>query len=223
MCADDASHDRYNDRGRRRPANSSARWSRSMASRSRVEAGTVLGLLGPNGAGKTTAVRILTTILPARGGQRVGARHRRREVPASRCGSASGSPASTPRSTRSSPVARTSASSVGLCHLPKRDGRRACRRTARPVRADRRGGPVAQDVLRRHAAPARPRRRARAPPAGAVPRRADHRPRSRLTPRPLGRSSASSSPTAPRCCSRRSTSRRPTGSPTRSSSSTTAG
>jgi ABC-2 type transport system ATP-binding protein len=31
-------------------------------------AGTVLGLLGPNGAGKTTAVRILTTLLPPDGG-----------------------------------------------------------------------------------------------------------------------------------------------------------
>ena len=31
--------------------------------------GTVLGLLGPNGAGKTTAVRILTTLLPADGGE----------------------------------------------------------------------------------------------------------------------------------------------------------
>ncbi|MGD9737002.1 MAG: ATP-binding cassette domain-containing protein [Solirubrobacterales bacterium] len=34
-----------------------------------VPAGTVLGLLGPNGAGKTTAVRILTTLLPADGGE----------------------------------------------------------------------------------------------------------------------------------------------------------
>jgi ABC-2 type transport system ATP-binding protein len=34
-----------------------------------VERGTVLGLLGPNGAGKTTAVRILTTLLPASGGE----------------------------------------------------------------------------------------------------------------------------------------------------------
>src|SRR6185503_17089341 len=32
-------------------------------------AGSVLGLLGPNGAGKTTAVRILTTLLPADGGE----------------------------------------------------------------------------------------------------------------------------------------------------------
>jgi ABC-2 type transport system ATP-binding protein len=34
----------------------------------RAPAGSVLGLLGPNGAGKTTAVRILTTLLRADGG-----------------------------------------------------------------------------------------------------------------------------------------------------------
>jgi ABC-2 type transport system ATP-binding protein len=34
-----------------------------------VPAGTVFGLLGPNGAGKTTAVRILTTLLTADGGE----------------------------------------------------------------------------------------------------------------------------------------------------------
>ncbi len=34
-----------------------------------VPEGTVLGLLGPNGAGKTTAVRILTTLLLADGGE----------------------------------------------------------------------------------------------------------------------------------------------------------
>jgi ABC-2 type transport system ATP-binding protein len=34
-----------------------------------VDEGTVFGLLGPNGSGKTTAVRILTTILKADGGQ----------------------------------------------------------------------------------------------------------------------------------------------------------
>jgi ABC-2 type transport system ATP-binding protein len=35
----------------------------------RVQAGSVFGLLGPNGAGKTTAVRILTTLLRADGGE----------------------------------------------------------------------------------------------------------------------------------------------------------
>ena len=34
-----------------------------------VSAGTVFALLGPNGAGKTTAVHILSTLLPADGGQ----------------------------------------------------------------------------------------------------------------------------------------------------------
>jgi ABC-2 type transport system ATP-binding protein len=34
-----------------------------------VQQGTVYGLLGPNGAGKTTAVRVLTTLLRADGGQ----------------------------------------------------------------------------------------------------------------------------------------------------------
>jgi len=33
-----------------------------------VEAGTVLGFLGPNGAGKTTVIRLLSTVLPADGG-----------------------------------------------------------------------------------------------------------------------------------------------------------
>src|SRR5262245_17858520 len=34
-----------------------------------VEAGTILGLLGPNGAGKSTAVKILTTLSRADGGE----------------------------------------------------------------------------------------------------------------------------------------------------------
>ena len=72
-----------------------------------VPAGTVLGLLGPNGAGKTTAVRILTTILRPDAGRADGARRRRvRRAPADPRKS-SASPASTPRSTRTSPGART--------------------------------------------------------------------------------------------------------------------
>src|ERR1700729_2271491 len=34
-----------------------------------VAEGTIFALLGPNGAGKTTAVRILSTLIPADGGQ----------------------------------------------------------------------------------------------------------------------------------------------------------
>ena len=46
---------------------------------------------------------------------------------------------------------------------------------------------VVAHLLRRHAPPARPRRRARAPPAGAVPRRAHHRSRPAGPQRALGR------------------------------------
>ena len=58
---------RSSSRGCRSPTGRSAR---SVAWTSRPVPGSVLGLLGPNGAGKTTAVRILTTLLQARRGQR---------------------------------------------------------------------------------------------------------------------------------------------------------
>ena len=57
---------------------------------------------------------------------------------------------------------------------------------------------------------------ARRQAAGPVPRRADDRPGSAQPPRSSGRRSRSSSPRAAQCCSRRSTSTRPTASPTRS-------
>ncbi|MEP6642199.1 MAG: ATP-binding cassette domain-containing protein, partial [Gaiellales bacterium] len=34
-----------------------------------VAAGTVFALLGPNGAGKTTTIQILSTLIPADGGE----------------------------------------------------------------------------------------------------------------------------------------------------------
>ena len=78
-----------------------------------VAEGTVVGLLGPNGAGKTTTIRILTTLLQPDGG-------RRRRRATTWCAEPqlvrerrSGSPASTPRSTRTSPGARTSCWSGG--------------------------------------------------------------------------------------------------------------
>ena len=55
----------------RRPgcASPTASRSSSTASISQVAEGTVFALLGPNGAGKTTAVRILSTLIPADGGE----------------------------------------------------------------------------------------------------------------------------------------------------------
>ena len=136
----------------------------------------MLGLLGPNGAGKTTAVRILTTLLrPDEGG---GERRRASTSCATpgRVGRASACPASTPRSTSTSPASRTSTWSAGSTT----SGRRGSRERARELLA--RSGSTTrptgrQDLLRRHAPPARPRRRPRRRPAGAVPRRADHRAR----------------------------------------------
>ena len=50
-----------------------------------VPEGTVYSLLGPNGAGKTTAVNILSTLIPASGGEAtVGGRHVSREADAVR-------------------------------------------------------------------------------------------------------------------------------------------
>ncbi|MEU1533956.1 ATP-binding cassette domain-containing protein, partial [Streptomyces fagopyri] len=40
-----------------------------------IPAGTVFALLGPNGAGKTTAVKILSTLITADGGQAQVAGH----------------------------------------------------------------------------------------------------------------------------------------------------
>ena len=58
--------------------------------------------------------------------------------------------------------------------------------------------------------------------AGAVPRRADHRPGSAQPHRPVGRAARAGRRRAPRCCSPRSTWRKPISSPTTSWSSTRA-
>ena len=62
-----------------------------------------------------------------------------------------------------------------LYHMPRKDAR-ARRRPARALRPHGGRQAASEDVLGRHAPPARPGRGARVPAAGAVPRRADDRP-----------------------------------------------
>ena len=69
--------------------------------------GTVLGLLGPNGAGKTTIVRVLTTLLKPDAGHAPAWSVSTSSATPPSCASRSASPASTPRSTRTSPGWRT--------------------------------------------------------------------------------------------------------------------
>ncbi len=73
-----------------------------------VPYGTVYGLLGPNGAGKTTTVRILATLLKADAGRALVAGIDVAGKHPTPYAARSASPASTPRSTSTSPAARTS-------------------------------------------------------------------------------------------------------------------
>ena len=109
-----------------------------------------------------------------------------------------------------------------LYHLGKEPSRQRAERAARAVRPHGCRQAPGQDLLGRHAPPARPRRRARGPAAGAVPRRADDRPRPPQPHRHVGDDRGARGTPAPPCCSPPSTSTRPTGSPTGSWWSTTA-
>ena len=73
-----------------------------------------------------------------------------------------------------------------LYGLPKKYVRRARRRAARAVLADRRRRPDREDLLRRHAAAARPGGQPGRRPADPVPRRADHRARPAQPDRAVG-------------------------------------
>ena len=146
------------------------------ASISTVEEGEIYGFLGPNGAGKTTTVRMLTTLLLPTGGRATVAGHdvvkQARAVRAS-IGVALQEAALDPLMTGRELI-RLQATLQGL---PGRRGQAARRRPARAGRPRRGRRPPRRRLLGRDAAPARPRRGAGPRAAGALPRRADHRPR----------------------------------------------
>ena len=140
-----------------------------------VPAGTTFALLGPNGAGKTTAVRILSTLIRADGGQARIAGH---------------DLAADPDAVRAAIGVTGQFSAVddlltGAENLvadggpaPPRPGRGTRRRVADLLGRfdlDRGGREARVDLLRRHAPPARPGDDAGRRPAGDLPRRADHR------------------------------------------------
>ena len=112
---------------------------------------------------------------------------------------------------------RTCCSSAGCSGCRGADARAARGELLEAFGLDRRGRPGREDLLGRHAPPARPRREPGRAAAGAVPRRADHRARPARPQRAVGHGPRPAQRPASRCCSPRSTSRRPTSSPTRSS------
>ena len=126
-----------------------------------VREGTVLGLLGPNGAGKTTTVRILATLLTANAGSaRVAGFDVEREAQSVR--KAIGLSGQYAASRREPDRAREPLDvRPPLPPRPRAEARDAGRRAARALRARGRRRPGRQDVLRRDAPTARPRRGAR--------------------------------------------------------------
>ena len=151
-----------------------------------VARGEVYGFLGPNGAGKSTTVRMLATLLTPTGGRASVAGH-----------DLVGDPDGGPAQHRRGPPGRgdrplhdrprAAAPAGRAARLRPRGGPAARGGAARARGPGRRGRPPRRHVLRRHAAPARPRARPGPRAGGALPGRADDRPRPDLAPDPLGR------------------------------------
>ena len=186
----------------------------STASTSRSPRGAVYGVLGPNGAGKTTTIRMLATLLrPDAGSARVLGHDIVREADAVRgLVSLTGQLASVDEDL----TGRENLILLGRLLGYSRAARQAARRrAARRLRARRRGEPPGQELLGRHAAPARHRREHRRHPGADVPRRADDRAGPALAQPGLGHHPRARRRRGRRSCSARSTSTRPTSSPDR--------
>ena len=117
-------------------------------------------------------------------------RPRRRRTTPPRCGGGSASRCRRSASTRCRPAASCSSSSAASTASPASAAAQRADGAARARRPDRRRRPADEDLLGRDEAPARPGQRARPLTRGAVPRRADDRPRSGLAPDDLGRGAA---------------------------------
>ena len=177
-----------------------------------VSAGSVHALLGPNGAGKSTAVHTLATLTRIEEGEArvagldVRTQHAQVRSVIGLVG----------QSVALDEVLHGRENLVMFARLHGLGSAAAHTRAAELLDAigrRRRGGPQGVHLLRRHAAPARHRRSARHPTDGALPRRADDRARPART-RDVWDAVRRVVARARRCCSRRSTSRRPIGSPT---------
>ena len=181
-----------------------------------VEPGEVVAFLGPNGAGKTSTIDMVLGLSQPDAGRR----------------------------SRSTASRRAAAVAHGLVSAVMQTGgllkdltvardRRAHRQPVRAQPAGRRGAragrhrrdrrPPGRQVLRRRAAAAAVRHGAAARPRAAHPRRADHRHGRRGPPGLLGAPSAPTPSGAAPSCSPRTTSRRPTPTPTGSCWSARAG
>ena len=142
----------------------------------RVEAGEVFGFLGPERRGQVDDRADADDAALDHGRHAPASPASTSRASRTRRASASASRCKRPVSTRARRGASCSSCRVG-CSACRRARRRPRGRAARAGRARGRGGPPHQGLLRRHEAAARPRVGARARAGGAVPRRADDRPR----------------------------------------------
>jgi ABC-2 type transport system ATP-binding protein len=132
-----------------------------------VEAGTIFALLGPNGAGKSTTVKILTTLSrPDEGEAWVAGHDALREPELVR--RAIGVVSQRSGVDREATGRENLALQGQIYGLGGRELQARVSELLKPLWPDRGRRPARANLLRRHAAAARHRDGARAPPAGAV-------------------------------------------------------